>query len=114
MTVFRPSEVSGYSVPMKVNHAKHIKPGDASVIKGGESSKVEGKSFAELLRNAFYDVNSIELRKDAMMNQFITEPNSIDIHELTNAMAKAELTIGFVRTVADKVIGAYRDISNLR
>lgn len=114
MTVFRASEVNGYSVPMKTSRIKHMNPEDVGLIKGGESNKVEGNSFAELLRNAFYDVNSIELRKDSMMNQFITEPDSIDVHELTNAMAKAELTLGFVRTVADKVIGAYRDISNLR
>lgn len=76
--------------------------------------KVGANSFSELLRNAFYDANSIELRKDNMMQEFIVNPNSINIEELTTALAKAELTIGFVRSVADKVISAYREISNLR
>lgn len=113
MTVFRASEVTGYNIPMKTTNMRHINK-TQKLSDFGKQEKVEGGNFAELLRNAFYDVNSIELRKDNMMKQFITEPNSIDIHDLTNSMAKAELTFGFVRSVADKVVSAYRDISNLR
>ena len=49
-----------------------------------------------------------------MMQQFIVNPNSVEIHDLTNSLAKAEMTFGFVRSVADKVVSAYREISNLR
>ncbi len=115
MTVFRASQVSGYNVPMKTTSTKHfnkINPNSNTITP--QSKKTEGDSFATLLRNAFYDVNSIELRKDNLMQQFITEPNSINIHDLTNSLAKAEMTFGFVKSVADKIVSAYRDISNLR
>ncbi len=115
MTVFRPSQVSGFQVPLKTTHTRHLnRTNNNSGMIGSSNNKVEGDSFATLLRNAFYDVNSIELRKDNMMQQFIINPDSINVHDLTNAMAKSELSLGFVRAVSNKIVSAYRDISNLR
>ncbi len=112
MTVFRASEVSGFNVPMKITNMKHIV--SDGLTTSGTEKRTEGESFATLLRNAFYDLNSVELRKDNMMQQFIVDPNSVNIEDLTISLAKAELSFGFARSVAEKVISAYREISNLR
>lgn len=116
MFVFRASEVTGYTNPIKMRSSKmnHMQKDGLVAKKNTDPSSNVEESFGELLKKMFYDVNSIELRKDEMMNQFIMNPDSINIEDLSIAMSKAELTVGFVKTVADRVISAYRDISNLR
>ncbi len=69
-----------------------------------------GKTFSELLSG----VNDKILESDAMTNKFMLDPNSIDSHDVTIAMAEANMAISLTKSVVDGAIKAYREIINLR
>lgn len=69
-----------------------------------------GKTFAELLEKASDTVNL----SDRMSEQFILDPQSIDHHDVTIAIAEANMAVTMTKTVVDGVIRAYKEIINLR
>ena len=69
-----------------------------------------GKTFFELLDKASDTVNLSE----RMSEQFILDPQSIDHHDVTIAVAEANMAVTMTKAVTDGVIRAYKEIINLR
>ncbi len=69
-----------------------------------------GKTFSELLDKASDTVNLSE----RMSEQFILDPQSIDHHDVTIAVAEANMAVTMTKAVTDGVIRAYKEIINLR
>lgn len=69
-----------------------------------------GKTFAELLDKASDTVNLSE----RMSEQFILDPQSVDHHDVTIAMAEANMAVTMTKSIVDGVIRAYKEIINLR
>lgn len=69
-----------------------------------------GKTFSELLDKASDTVNLSE----RMSEQFILDPQSIDHHDVTIAVAEANMAVTMTKAVSDGVIRAYKEIINLR
>ena len=69
-----------------------------------------GKTFSELLDKASDTVNLSE----RMSEQFIFDPQSIDHHDVTIAVAEANMAVTMTKAVTDGVIRAYKEIINLR
>lgn len=69
-----------------------------------------GKTFSELLDKASDTVNLSE----RMSEQFILNPQSIDHHDVTIAVAEANMAVTMTKAVTDGVIRAYKEIINLR
>ena len=68
------------------------------------------KTFSELLDKASDTVNLSE----RMSEQFILDPQSIDHHDVTIAVAEANMAVTMTKAVTDGVIRAYKEIINLR
>lgn len=69
-----------------------------------------GKTFSQLLEKASDTVNLSE----RMSEQFVLDPQSIDHHDVTIAIAEANMAVTLTKTVTDGVIRAYKEIINLR
>lgn len=69
-----------------------------------------GKTFSELLDKASDTVNLSE----RMSEQFILDPQSIEHHDVTIAVAEANMAVTMTKAVTDGVIRAYKEIINLR
>jgi flagellar hook-basal body complex protein FliE len=104
------SETTGQAVAMQVTHPKHLKAKDFSSQSG---DKVLG-NFSDALSTAFWDVNRLQKEADTAVQQMVIAPETIDIHEVTIAMAKAEESLNFMKTVSERVIHAYRELSQMR
>ena len=72
------------------------------------------ESFREVFSRAFERVNDTQVRSAALGRQMITDPDSVDIHNLTVAMAEANMAISMTKAIVDRTVQAFRTITTLR
>ena len=70
--------------------------------------------FREALVDSLEEVNAHQARHEQLSIQAVTSPESVDPHDLTIAAAQANLSLNITKNVVDRVIQAYREITNLR
>lgn len=76
--------------------------------------QLKGLGFGEMLAAALGGVNNMQMNAYRLTEQFITEPGSVDVHDVTLGTAKANLSLSITKTLFDKAIRAYREILNMR
>ena len=54
------------------------------------------------------------MSSDAIAQQLITDPDSVDVHDVTIAMAQASLSLSLAQTVIDRVIKDWNEITTTR
>lgn len=96
LSVFNEASINGLSA----NHTK-------------ETKNIVG-SFSEVLTRALSDVNELEVSSDQMIQKMIIEPQSVQLHELTTLLSQAEMALSMTKAITERVIQAYREITNLR
>ena len=50
----------------------------------------------------------------APKRQLITDPDSVDIHDVTTAMAKARMSMDLAKSVIDRLVSGWNEISTTR
>ncbi len=109
MGLFSPNEVTGQIVNMIATDPRHFGRGNVSA----KSSSVE-ESFGKLLFGALNQVNNDQLNSINLTQKMITDPDSVNIHDVTIAIAKANLSLATTKAIADRAIRAYREIISIR
>ncbi|MCR5764191.1 MAG: flagellar hook-basal body complex protein FliE [Treponema sp.] len=71
-------------------------------------------SFENYLLAAVEELNGQQAAVGKMQEQLITDPDSVDIHDVTIAMAKAQMSLNLAQTVIDRVITGWNDLSQTR
>jgi flagellar hook-basal body complex protein FliE len=99
----------GDKVSIKVTDSRHY--GDKSEI---ESPDNFAETFSNALQKSLEKVNDLQVQADDLTQKMVFNPNSVDAHEVMIAAEKARMSLTFTKTIADGVIKAYRDLSNLR
>lgn len=72
------------------------------------------ESFGKLFANALNNVNNEQLDSMKLSEQMITDPDSVDVHDVTIAMAEANLSLSMTKSIVDGVIKAYNNIISTR
>ena len=72
------------------------------------------QSFEQVLLKTFDMMNQKQTRVDALTEKMIINPESVDPHDLTIAMAEASLSLKMTHTIVDKAIKAWNDITTTR
>lgn len=82
----------------------------------GEAKAESGKSgdFKKVLFNELNKVNDSQQKSLQLSQQMITDPDSVDPHDVTIALAEANMSLNVAKGVIDRVIRAYRDITSAR
>ncbi len=99
--------------------------GDFFVLERTDSRHFAGKhdavaaeagrvSFQDSLLGSLNEVNDFQMQHETLSVQSVINPDSVDPHDLTIASAQANLSLNITKNVIDRVIQAYREISNLR
>jgi len=96
--------------------------GPVSGVKGVNSqtqapsvtSAVNGKSFQDYLMEAVSTVNSQQLNVDSIQEKLITNPDEIDVHDVTIAMSKARMSLNLAQTVIDRLVTGWNEITTTR
>jgi flagellar hook-basal body complex protein FliE len=103
------SQVTGHRVQLSRTHARHLsgKINPQKVI-------YDPTKFSDLVRRGLAEVNNSQNESSLLMQQMITDPDSVDSHDITLAMAKANMSLSIAKSVIDRAIRAYREISTLR
>ncbi len=81
---------------------------------GHQSSVQESKSFASYLADAATQLNGKQLEVNRIQQQLVTDPDSVDVHDVTTAMAKAQLSLSLAQTVIDRLITNWNEISTTK
>lgn len=78
------------------------------------ASRSETASFEQTLLKAFDDMNSKQIKTDELSQQMIIDPDSVDVHDVTIAMAQASLSLKMAQTVIDRVVKGWNEITTSR
>jgi flagellar hook-basal body complex protein FliE len=83
---------------------------------GEQAASAEGpeRSFGDLLLGALGSVNDSQLKSMDLTQQMITEPDSVNVHDVTIALAEANLALSMTKSIVDRALAAYREIINIR
>ena len=123
------AQVYGHRIALQTSDPRHIAAGRLSAPGNGllqtraygaqaagpdaGAAASEG-SFASLFLQALGQVNQQQLRAQDLSQALITDPESVDIHDVTVALAEANLSLSMAKAVIDRAIRAYREIVNIR
>jgi flagellar hook-basal body complex protein FliE len=130
MKIYSASMVSGDQVTMKLTHPRHL-PADAYTRPGGFTGpvgqsilsleKITGAgtvtragSFEEAMLQALDQVSATDNFAGSLAQRAITEPDTVDIHDVTIAQAKASMSLEITRNILSRLVQGWRDIINTR
>jgi flagellar hook-basal body complex protein FliE len=71
-------------------------------------------TFEQYLLDAVTRMNSQQTDVDKMQEKLITDPDSVDIHDVTTAMAKAQMSLSLAQTVIDRLVTGWSEITTNR
>lgn len=104
------NQVVGDLIDLKRTNSLHLNMnGEKAPLTNGD-----GVSFEEMMLEAINSVNSDQIESTNLMQQMITNPDSVDTHDITIAMAKAEMSLNVTKAVIDRAVSAYKEITSLR
>lgn len=109
MNLLNPNEVQGNAMEIARTHPNHY-AGRGEAI----PSPVQPTGFRDSLMSSLEEVNGTQIAHEQLSVQAIVDPESVEPHDLTIAAAEANMALSITKNVVDRVIQAYRDITNLR
>ena len=74
----------------------------------------QSKSFQSYLLDALEAVNTQQLDVNKVEEQLITNPDDVDIQDVTIAMAKARQSLNLAQTVIDRLVSGWNEITTTR
>ncbi|MDO5774678.1 MAG: flagellar hook-basal body complex protein FliE [Spirochaetales bacterium] len=108
------------SMELNRSNASHLGTsaiGNVSKALNGNAS-VDGaekkESFRTYLLEAVNEMNSQQLNVSALQEKVITDPDSVDIHDVTTAMAKAQMSLDLAQNVIDRLVKGWNELSQNR
>lgn len=104
-----PTQVSGHTFSLARTDPRHL-TGELDPIRLQTGSS----SFGQMLLDSLADVNGLQQTAEQLAVAAIVDPNSVNVHDVTIAEAKANLSLSIAKSIVDKVVQAYREISNIR
>jgi flagellar hook-basal body complex protein FliE len=124
MDLLSAAQAYGHRLVLRTSDPRHIAVGKLAAPGNGllatraqpattPAEAAEG-SFGSLFLKALGQVNQQQLRAQDLSQALVTEPESVDIHDVTIALAEANLSLSMAKAVIDRAIRAYREIVNIR
>lgn len=83
----------------------------ASISRAGS---VNQKSFQDYLLEAVNSVNSSQIEVNNIQETLITNPDEVDIHDVTIAMSKARMSLNLAQSVIDRLVSGWNEITTTR
>jgi flagellar hook-basal body complex protein FliE len=112
MDLLSPLSVRGHVVELQRSDPRHL-PG--SGIGPVAASKPDPESgFGRLFFDALNNVNDLQHTTMDLTEAMLTDPDSVDIHDVTVAIAEANLALSMTKAIMDRAIRAYQTVINTR
>ncbi len=71
-------------------------------------------SFGDYLLQAFQNMNNQQVEVTELQQKVITDPESVDLHDVTIAMAKARMSLNLANSVIDRIVSGWSEITTTR
>lgn len=72
------------------------------------------KSFEDYLLEAINTVNSNQNQVSSLQEKLITNPEEVEVHDVTIAMQKARMSLNLAQTVIDRLVNDWNEITTTR
>ncbi|MDR0553776.1 MAG: flagellar hook-basal body complex protein FliE [Treponema sp.] len=128
MNIYRPELVNGDKIPLTLTHPKHMTLDKGGAVYQGSSGKaimeleqktgadavLRAGSFEDAMLRALDQVSQSQVVADDLIQAAVTDPGSVDTHDITIAQAKASMSLNITRTVLNRIVQGWRDLINTR
>ena len=98
------SQVNGAKINTGIDTSKNLLKTEGS----------EGKSFQSYLMEAVNSVNAQQNQVSELQEKIITNPDEVDIHDVTIAMSKARMSLNLAQSVIDRLVSGWNEITTTR
>ncbi|GHU96401.1 hypothetical protein FACS189479_10050 [Spirochaetia bacterium] len=109
MNVLSANMVTGDKIPLNLTNPKHLSPNSQSL-----KEKVTAGSFGDIMLQSLDKVSGDQQFASSLAEQAITDPDSVDIHDLTISQAKASMSLNITRNILSRLVQGWKDIINVR
>ncbi len=72
------------------------------------------KSFKDFLMDAMNGMNDQQMAVSDLQEKVITNPDDVDIHDVTIAMSKARMSLNLAQNVIDRLVTDWNEITTTR
>jgi len=121
MDLLSPLSVQGHVIELERSDPRHLPGSGIARISGAASrpasdSAVSGpeRGFGRLFFDALNNVNDLQHTTMDLTETMLTDPDSVDIHDVTVAIAEANLALSMTKAIMDRAIRAYQEVINTR
>jgi flagellar hook-basal body complex protein FliE len=84
-----------------------------SGAKAGASAAAPS-SFEDALLKALDGVSASQAKSDDILTKMVVDPDSVDVQDVTIAMAEANMSLNLAKTILSRVVTAWKDVINTR
>ncbi len=112
MALLDPTQATGDIVKLARTNPLHLAGAGEQAAAGGSTS-VEQK-FGDMLLSALGSVNDSQVTAMSLAQQMVTDANSVNVEDVTIALADANLALSMTKAIVDRALAAYREIINIR
>jgi len=114
MAFIDPSLAMGDVVRLARTNPAHLAGfGELAPAVSTPETAIEGR-FGQLLAGALDGVNDSQLKAMDLSQRMITDPRSVNVEDVTIALADANLALSMTKAIVDRALAAYREIINIR
>jgi len=110
MDILTSAQVHGDMVAMKRTDPRHLGMDGRIPVQ----EKSTGTGFSSLVTQSLRGANDLVQESAQISQQMLYDPESVDIHDVTIAMAKANTAVSLTKAVVDAALKAYREIISIR
>ncbi len=101
-------------IPVVARNDRHFVDFNLSLGEAKRSQLGTGDTFHAKLMNAIELTNQQIVTADRLGEDYITKPNTVNVHDVVIAAQKAQLSLSLTKGVIERAISAYQNITNLR
>jgi flagellar hook-basal body complex protein FliE len=114
MAMIDPAQAVGDIVKLARTSPGHLAGiGERGAAAAAAPQGIEGK-FGQLLAGALDGVNESQVKAMDLSQRMITDPGSVNVEDVTIALADANLALSMTKAIVDRALAAYREIINIR
>ncbi len=110
MDIFSVNQVTGHKIGLNLTNTKHL----TGNLERNQPEDPSETGFANAMLKALNGANSLQQESTSLTQQMLIDPDSVDSHDVTIAMAKANMAVSMTKSVVDGAIKAYKEIISLR
>lgn len=70
--------------------------------------------FEDAMLKAMDEVNALQQKSTQLNQRMIVDPESVDVHDVTIAMAEAQMSLNIAKTVINRVVTSWKELINAR